>query len=149
MELEGLVSVKTLLRWLIAIPLILAGCWFYFVSGLIGGGMHLDPSAGWGVLIAGAALVSMIGGYLLIRTEKPEYILAAIINIALGIGALKLLYGGGVWIYEVFRRVQIAEPGQLPFWIGYGTLSAMSFVGFNLWIRKSNTITAQSRSTPG
>jgi hypothetical protein len=137
-ELEGLVSVKTLLRWLIAIPLILAGCWFYFVSGLIGGGMHLDPSPGWGMLIAGAALVAMIGGYFLIRTEKPEYILAAIINIALGMGALELLYGGGVWIYEVFRPVQIAEPGQLPFWIGYGALSAMSFVGFNLWIRKSN-----------
>ena len=45
MELEGLVSVKTLLRWLIAIPLILAGCWFYFVSGLIGGGkLHLYRS---------------------------------------------------------------------------------------------------------
>jgi hypothetical protein len=140
--------VKTLLRWVFAIPLTLAGCWFYFASTLIGGGVHLDPMLGWGMLIAGAALVLMIGGYFLIRAEKPEYILAAIINVVLGIGGLSLLYGGAVWLYQAIRRVQISEPGELPFRVAYGSLSAVSFVIFNLWVRKSNTITTHSRPTP-
>jgi hypothetical protein len=110
--------------------------------------MHLDPMPGWGILIAAAALVPMIGGYFLIRAEQPEYILAAIINIVLGMGGLSLLYGGGVWIYESIRPVQISEPGELLFQISYGALSAVSFVIFNLWVRKSNTNTTHSQSTP-
>jgi hypothetical protein len=141
--------VKTLLRWVIAILLTLAGCYFYFASTLIGGGVHLGPMPGWGMLIAGAALVPMIGGYFLIRAEKPEYILAAVINVVLGLGGLSLLYGGGLWVYETIRRVQIFEPGELSFRVGYGTLSAVSFAIFNLWVRKSNTFTTHSRTTLG
>ncbi len=77
---------KTLVRSMITIPLTLAGCWLYFASALVGEGVHLDPMPGWGMLIAGAALVLMLGGYFPIRTEKPERILAAIINAVLGLG---------------------------------------------------------------
>ena len=116
--------------------------------------MHLDPMPGWGMLIAGAALISTIGGYWLIRSEKGERILATLINVVLVWGAVSLLYGVVRWGYEAIYRVQSSEwghsrPGELFFRVSYGTLSAVSFVIFNQWIRRSNPVTTNSRPTPG
>jgi hypothetical protein len=134
---------------MLAIPLTLVGCWLYVASGLVGEGVHLGPMPGWGMLFATGALLIMIGGYFLIRAEKPEYILAAIINIVLGLGGLSLLYGGLVWVYETIHHAQSSQPpGELLFRVSYGALSVVSFVIFNVWVRKSNTIPIHSRPMP-
>jgi len=134
---------NTLLRWLFAIPLILVGCWFYFATQLIGGGLHLDPVPGMGMLFAGAALVVMIGGYWLIRSEKEAWILANIIDVILVLGALSVVYGVGRWGYEMILRVQSSEwshsrPGEVLFRMSYGTLSLAGFAVFKYCVRKSN-----------
>ncbi len=134
---------NTLLRWLFSIPLILVGCWFYFATQLIGGGLHLDPMPGIGMLIAGAALVVMIGGYWLIRSEKEAWILANIIDVVLVLGALSLVYGVVRWGFETIYRVQSSEwghsrPGELLFRLSYGTLSVVGLAVFNYWVRKAD-----------
>lgn len=107
------------------------------------------PYAGLGNAYCRSGTCAYDWRLLSIRAEKPEYILAAVINVVLGLGGLSLLYGGGLWVYETIRRVQIFEPGELSFRVGYGTLSAVSFAIFNLWVRKSNTFTTHSRTTLG
>jgi hypothetical protein len=136
-------AMNTLLRWLLAIPLILIGCWFYFGSQLIGGGLHLDPMPGVGMLFAGAALVVVIGGYWLIRSEKEAWILANIIDVVLVLGALSLVYGVGRWGFETIYRVQSSEwghsrPGEVLFRVSYGTLSVVGLAVFNYWVRRAN-----------
>jgi hypothetical protein len=134
---------NTLLRWLLAIPLTLSGCWFYFGSQLIGGGLHLDPMPGVGMLFAGAALVVVIGGYWLVRSEKEAWILANIIDVVLVLGALSLVYGVVRWGFETIYRVQSSEwghsrPGEVLFRVSYGTLSVVGLAVFNYWVRKAD-----------
>lgn len=137
---------KLLLRWLFAIPLTLLGCWFYIVSPLIGGGMHLDPMPGVGMLIAGAALMTTIGGYWLIRSEKGERVLATLINLVLALGVLSLVYGVAQRGYEAIYRVQSSEwghsrPGEVLFRVSYGFLSVAGFAVFNYWVRRVDVST--------
>ncbi len=134
---------KLLFRWLFALPLTLLGCWSYIASPLIGSGVHLEPMPGAGMLIARAALVAMIGGYWLIRSEKGAGILANIIDVVLVLGALSLVYGVARWGFETIYRVQSSEwghsrPGELLFRLSYGTLSVVGLAVFNYWVRKAN-----------
>jgi hypothetical protein len=136
-------AMNTLLRWLLAIPLTLCECWFYFGSQLIGAGLHLDPMPGLGMLFAGAALVVVIGGYWLVRSEKEAWILANIIDVVLVLGALSLVYGVFKWGFETIYRVQGSEwghsrPGELLFRVSYGALSVAGLAVFNYWVRKAN-----------
>jgi len=132
---------KLLFRWLLAIPLTLLGCWFYFASSLIGAGMHLDPMPGTGMLIAGGGLVTSVGGYWLIHAEKGENILAGLISVVLGLGALSLLYGIALWGYETVYKVQDSQwghsrPGEVLFRVSYGCFSVAGLAIFNYWIRR-------------
>jgi len=134
---------NTLLRWLLAIPLTLSGCWFYFATQLIGGGLHLDPMPGMGMLFAGAGLVVIFGGYWLIRSEKEAWILANIIDVVFVLGSLSLVYGVARWGFETIYRVQGSEwghsrPGEVLFRVSYGTLSVAGFAVFNYWVCKPN-----------
>jgi hypothetical protein len=148
MQTGKLNPINPLVSWLIAIPLTLLGCWFYIASPLIGGGVHLDPMPGAGMLIAATALLPMIGGYWLIRSEKGERVLATLINIAFSLGALSLVYGVARWCFETIYKVQSSEwghsrPGELLFRISYGILSVASFAVFNSWVRKINISSGQ------
>ncbi len=134
---------NTLLRCLFATPLTLFGCLFYFATPLVGSGLHFDPMPGMGMLFAGGALVVMLGGYWLIRSEKGAGTLANIIDAVLVLGALSLVYGVARWGYETIYRVQSSEwghsrPGEVLFRVSYGTLSVAGFAVFNYWVRKAN-----------
>jgi len=134
---------NTLLRILFATPLTLFGCLLYLATPMIGSGVHLDPMPGMGILFAVAALVIMLGGYWLIRSEKGAGTLANIIDAVLVLGALSLVYGVARWGYETIYRVQSSEwshsqPGEVLFRVSYGTLSVAGFGVFNYWVRRAN-----------
>jgi hypothetical protein len=98
------------------------------------------------MLIAGAALVTAVGGYWLIRSEKGERILAALINVALSLGVLSLVYGIALWGYEAIYQVQSSDwghprPGELLFRMSYGSLSVAGFALFNYWVRRASIST--------
>jgi len=139
---------NTLLRILLVTFLTLFGCLLYVATPMIGSGVHLDPMPGMGMLLAGAALVVMLGGYWLIRSEKGADILANIMDAILVLGALSLVYGIVLWGYETIYRVQSSEwghsrPGEVLFRVSYGTLSVAGFAVFHYWVRKANTSSDQ------
>jgi hypothetical protein len=134
--------VNTLLRRLVATPLTLLGCLFYVVAPMIGSGVHLDPMPGMGMLLAGAALIVMFGGYWAIRLENGANVLANIIDVILVLGALSLIYGVIRWGFETKYQVNSSEwghsrPGEVLFRIAYGTLSIAGFLLFNYRVRRA------------
>jgi hypothetical protein len=134
---------NTLMRILLVTPLTLLGCLFYFAAPMIGSGVHLEPMPGMGMLLAGTALVFMLGGYWLVRSEKGADILANIIDAILVLGALSLVYGVVLWGYETIHRVQSSEwghsrPGEVLFRVSYGTFSVAGFAVFHYWVRKAS-----------
>ena len=86
------------------------------------------------MLFAGAALVVMIAGYWLIRSQKNASILAAIIDIVLLLGAVSLIYGVAEWGYGLGTFTT----GEVLFRLSYGTLSVAGFAIFHYWVRAAN-----------
>jgi hypothetical protein len=133
------------LRWFVALSLTLLGSLIYATASLIGIGVHLGPEPGMGMLFAGMALVSAIGGYCAVRSEKKASSLAAIINLVLILAALQLVLGIAQWGYETINRVPssqsgLSEPGEVLFRVGYGSLSVVGLIVFNKWVRQTNTV---------
>jgi hypothetical protein len=107
---------------------------------------------GTGMLVAGAALLGIMGEYVTVRSEKKSNILATIIELVLGFGAISLLIGVIQWGYETFYSVRNPEAGHsepcgVLFRVSYGCLSVAAFVAFNKWIRKA-TLEPRLPSSP-
>jgi drug/metabolite transporter (DMT)-like permease len=128
--------------------LTLIGCWFYVVSNLVGGGMHLDSKPGFGMLVAVLAILLMLGAYLLIRSQNGHRVVSALINVTLSLGVTSLIYGIILWVFELLDRAQrsgleFLRPGEIAFRLGYGALSLVAFILFNYYIRKADPATTE------
>ena len=83
---------NSVLKWILATAFVSAGCLVYVGSILVGGGVHLPPNPGLGMLFAGLALVVGLAEYWPIRREKKASVLATILNVALIYGTMSLVY---------------------------------------------------------